>query len=186
LNFNFDAMWAMLSNPIVLGVGGIVILVVFGLITFFIISRMRGGFGRFTKPKDLVQRCISITSANTLVFYKLPICGDRVTDERNQADHFLFSDALIPERDTGQLYLPIDDRAAVPHYPLDPELLKQRYNQAKAAMKHIAAVEDQRQRQDANADARKEQNTEMHKFALVFGFAIALVVVIAIVVMQIV
>ena len=186
MNFNFGAIGAMLSNPIVLGVGGVIVLAVFGLIAFFIITRMRGGFGRFTQPKDLVQRCISITAANTLLFYKLPICGDYVMDERSQAGHFLFSDALLPEQNTGQLYLPIDDRAAVPHYPLEPELLKERYKQAQAAMKFIAAVEDQRQRQDAISDARKEQGLEMQKFALVCAFGILLLVVIGIVIIKIV
>jgi len=186
VNFNFGAIWAMLSNPIVLGGGGVIILGIFGLIAFFVITRMRGGFGRFTKPKDLVQRCISITAANTLLFYKLQICGDRVVDDRSQASHFLFSDALLPERDTGQLYLPIDDRAAVPHYPLEPELLKERYKQAQLAMKAIAAVEDQRQRQEAVADARKEQGLEMQKFALVCAFGILLLIVIGIFIIKIV
>lgn len=185
MNFNFGAIGALFSNPVILGVFIFIVLLFVGLIAFYIITRMRGGFGRFTRPKDISQRCISITSANVLMFYKLRVYGDYVMDERNQVGHFLLSDALIPERTTGQFYLPIDDRAASPHYPLEPELLNKRYKQVKDSMKFIAAIEDQKQRQEANVEARSERAIEMQKFALICAFGLVLVIVIGILIMKI-
>ena len=144
----------------------------------------RRGFGRFTRPKQVIQRCLSITSGNVLVFYKLSVRdGDYVMDDKATRGHFLFSDALIPERKSGHLYLPIDDRCGVPLYPLEPEKFPLRVKQVLKSIKYIAAMEDQRQRQEARGQADSGVKAEMQKFALVCAFGILLLIIIAIVVM---
>lgn len=182
MEFNLDAVF---GNPVFIGIMGFTGVLLLALIIFVVVTSVRGGFGRFSRPKQVVQRCFCITSANVLVFFKLKVTGEYAIDVKNKAAHFMFGDALIAERRTGQMYLPIDDRASSPDYPLEPEVFKTRLAQAQKAMSFIAAVEDQKQQQEAVSNADTTASAEMQKFALVFSFGILLVIVLGILIMNI-
>lgn len=180
MGFNFDAMFAMFSNPVVIGLFVVVFsVIVFGL-GYFIIRNVRGGFGRFTRPKDVFQRCFCITPSNNLVFYRLRVTDEYVDDEKNCASHFLYPDALIPEKKTGAMWLPIDAQASTPLYLFDEELQKKRNKNAAEHVKYIASKEDSRAITLAQAEVFKGQGMEMQKFSLVASFGLLLLIIIAV------
>jgi hypothetical protein len=179
MGLNFSSLGAMFQNPIVilfLVIGGGIVLL---LLSFFVVKWARRGFGAPTKPKEKLQRCLCITGNNRLTFYNLATEEDFVYDEESKTCHELMAEALLPDLDTGELYLPIDDRSAMPHFPLDPEKRKAATRFTVNNIKRIAIEHTDRSMREAQAAAAKTQDTALRHFALVTGFAIVLLIIIA-------
>lgn len=182
MGFDFGAIGTLFSNPVVIVLFvAICVLIVFGF-GYFIVRNIRGGFGRFTRPKDVFQRCVCITPSNNLLFYKLRVQDEYVDDEKNCGSHFLYSDALIPDKKTGHMWLPVDTQQSTPLYPFDTDLQKKRNKHAADHVSYIAAKEDSRAITLAQSEAFKGQGMEMQKFALVSSLAVLLLIVIVVLV----
>ncbi|GAH12069.1 unnamed protein product, partial [marine sediment metagenome] len=56
MGFDFSAMGAAFSNPLVIGFLVIIFSILLLGFGYFIVKNVRGGFGRLTRPKDQFQR----------------------------------------------------------------------------------------------------------------------------------
>jgi len=182
---NMGQIGQIFNSPLVLGVFLTIIVVIVATFMWLIIRNVRGGFGKLGRPKQLIQRCICITSSNLLCIYQLKIDDDFVTDPKNQAEYHLYSDALIPKHGTGELYLPLDTRSAVPLYLLEPERRAARVRQAATDLDFIADIEDEKASEIARQKAEKGNTIEMQKFALLAVMVILGLISIAIMIMKI-
>lgn len=176
MGFNFDAMFSLFNNPVIIGAFIFIILLITGLLGYIIIRNMRGGFGKLSRPKDVFQRCFCITPSNNLVLYKMRSDDEHVIDDKNMISHYIYPDALIPEARTGQMWLPVDIQAACPLYPFNPELQKKRNKDVEANISFIAAKEDAEHKTMAQYDANRSQNIGMQQFALVSVIIIFLII----------
>ena len=180
MGFDFSVMMESFNSPIVLGLIAFVILGILGGLTFFIVRNVRGGFGRMSRPKDVFQRCFCVTPSNNLVFYKLKVKDEYVEDESNMACHFLYSDALLPEKKTGVMWLPVVAQQSTPLYPFDEDLQKRRNKYAEDNIKQIAIKEDSKANMVAQYEAVKSVSAEMQKFGLVASFVILLLIILGV------
>lgn len=159
---------------------GVVVLIFAG---FFILRWLRGGFGRFTKPSARYQKCVAITANNKLAFYNLEVVGNCVVDWDKRQWHILDPDALIPYLPTGEPYLPIDERDAIPLYPLKPdEFRTKKVLELKTNLKSIAEEANRDARMKAQLMQYRADQIAQRNFMLLAAFGIlALVVLIAII-----
>lgn len=180
-NINFGQI---LGSPIFLGVLGFLGIIIFVFCAFGIYLWLKGGKGRFTKTSTRYQKCLAITASNKVVYRLLKVIGNYVMDEAAMTWHVLDPDALIPNLTTGEYYLPIDSRDAIPLFPLKPEL---REGKVKALAANIGKMAKECRRAkvaEVTAQIKKEEDEQRRNFALLAAFGILALLVIGVMVKQ--
>lgn len=169
-------------NPIILGVLGFVAIVVFILCGWIIYSWFKGRKSKFGKSQERFQKCIVVTANNKLTYLNLKVVGNYVVDEKTQGWHILDPDALIPNLITGEYYLPIDERDAIPLFPLKPELRQAKVDELEKNIDSMAKASGLKVIHLRQVEKRKEEQQGQRNFALAAAFGILLLIVIGMIV----
>lgn len=174
---NFSSLGQIFSSPIILGVFGFVILVIFIVCGYAVYAWFKGGHGKFAKSQARYQKCISITGGNKLSLFNLKALGDYAVNEVTLGWHMLDPDALIPDLDTGEYYLPIDERDAIPLFPLNPELREQKEKELSQNLDKMAKGNCLATIARVTMVLKQEEESARRNFALAASFGILLLIV---------
>ncbi len=167
----------IMSNPIFLGVLGFIGLCILILCVWIVYSWLKGGRGKFAKSQERYQKCLAVTANNRLAYSNLRILGNYVFNEKTLGWHLLDPDALIPNLTTGEYYLPIDERDAIPLFPLKPELRQDKVDSLEKNIKTMARENCRQAIHRMQAERKKEEENARRNFALAAVFGILLLVV---------
>jgi len=178
---DFSNLGQVFNSPIFLGIIGFIGIVIFVFCGWTIKNWFKGGRGKFAKSQDRHQKCIAVTANNKLAFLNLEVRGNYVVNEDTLGWHLLDPDALIPNLTTGEYFLPIDERDAIPLYPLKPELRKEKEAELESNILTMASESRRQSVHRMQADFMKEEESKRRNFALAAAFGILIVIVLGVV-----
>lgn len=172
---------ALFQSKVILIVLAVVVLAIVVFAGFFILRWIRGGFGRFTKSNARYQSCVFITANNKLAFRNLEVLGNCVVDWASRLWYTLDPAALIPYLKTGEPHLPLDERDAIPFYPLRPDRVREEKEAwLQTNIKSIAEEENRDARMKAQQDTFRADQIAQRNFVLLASFGIFALVVLVI------
>lgn len=171
----------IVSSPLFLGVIGFLGIVIFVFCGWTIYSWLKGGRGKFAKSPDRYQKCIAVTANNKLAFLNLKVVGNYVVNETTLGWHLLDPDALIPNLATGEYYLPIDERDAIPLFPLKPELRQGKVDNLATNIKDMARECSRQAIHRMQSQRSKEEDSARRNFTLAAAFGILLLIVLGVI-----
>jgi hypothetical protein len=171
----------MLSSPIFLGVIGFVGILLFIFCGWMVYTWLKGGRGKFSKSQTRYQKCMAVTANFKLAYFNLKIRGNYVFNEITNSWHMLDPDALIPNLATGEYYLPVDERDAIPLFPLRPELRQVKVDELKTNIDSMALANGLQTIHLRQIEKKKEEESGQRNFTLAAAFGILLLIVLGII-----
>jgi len=168
----------IIKSPIGLGVIGFIGIILFVFCGFTIYIWLKQRFSKFGKSQERYQKCIAVTANFKLAYFDLEVMGSYVFNKITNSWHMLDSDALVPNLDTGEFYLPIDERDAIPLFPLKDNAFRE--TKVAELEKNIDQMAEDSAMQviyRRQLEKKKEEDTGRRNFALAAVFGILALIV---------
>lgn len=174
---NLQYFTELIKSPIGLGVIGFIGIILFVFCGFTIYIWVKKRFSRFGKSQERFQPCLGVTANFKLAYFDLKVLGSYVYNEVTNSWHMLDSEALIPNLDTGEFYLPIDERDAIPLFPLHPEIRERKIKELETNIDNMALDSGMQVIYRRQLDKKKEEDAGRRNFALAAVFGILALVI---------